>query len=112
MSEVIRGDKLDGDKIHSYVQQDVEPIYEANRRMRNATPETGRYKGNLVHAAKIATVDIERMINGQCCPSGIKYNWLSADPEERKRALLHAQTSHPEVMTIEGKPFGKTVSWR
>jgi len=113
MSEVLRGDVLDGDKIHSYTQQDVSEIYRVNRLMRNATPETGRYKGNLVHAAKIPSVVIEKMRNGQCCSNGIKYDLMSSDHEERKRALLHVQSEHKQNMTIEGTPFGKkAISWR
>jgi len=113
MSLVYRQFKEEDGKGHEIVTQDVEDIYKANRAMRNATPETAKYKGNLVHVMRLPMVTIEQMRNGQCCSSGITYNLMSADPEERKRALVHAQNCHKEAMTIEGNPIAKKVtSWR
>ena len=89
------------------VTQDVEPYLEENKIARLNTPEFGRYKGNLVHAASIPVAVIEMMRNGQCCTDGIKYNLLSDDPEEKRRALVHVQTEHKALLTIEGKPFAK-----
>ena len=76
------------------VTQDVEPYLEENKIARLNTPEFGRYKGNLVHAASIPVAVIEMMRNGQCCTDGIKYNLLSDDPEEKRRALVRTSRLH------------------
>lgn len=113
MSEVIRSTTIEDDKIVERVTQDVEPILEINRAQRNATPETGKYRGNLVHAARIPLVFIETMRNGQCCAHGTTYNLMSPDMEERRRALVHLQSEHKDVLTISGKPFAKQrPKWR
>lgn len=67
---------------------------------RNATPETGRYKGNLVKVATVHLGDIQRLKN-------IGFNILSPDPDEVKRALLYIQAEEKDLMTVPGTPIGK-----
>jgi len=92
--------------------QDVEPFLEQNKIDRNSTSETGKYKGNLVKAASFPPIVVEMMMKGQCCSDGKKYNILSPDPDERRRALVHAQTEHNYFMSINGNPFTKNrIKW-
>lgn len=67
---------------------------------RNAAPETGRYKGNLVKVGSIHLGDIERLKNAG-------FNLLSPDPDEVKRALLHIQSNERHLMTVPGTPIAK-----
>jgi hypothetical protein len=67
---------------------------------RNASPETGRYKGNLVHIGSIHLGDIQRLKNQG-------FNLLSPDPDEVKRAMLHIQSNERHLLTVPGTPIGK-----
>lgn len=107
MNDLIRKTTVEDDKVYSQTIQDVSSIAEFNKQMRNATPETGKYKGNLVHAGKIPLAFIEKMQNGQCCSDGTTYNLMSPDVEEKRRALVHLQSEHKEWMVIEGTPFAR-----
>lgn len=100
-------------KMTNVVTQDVTPYLDDNKAERNARPEIGKYKGNLVKAASIPLVAIEMMANGQCCSDGIKYNLLSHDMDERRRALVHIQTNHKDLLTVNGTPFTKNrIKWQ
>ena len=67
---------------------------------RNAAPETGRYKGNLVKVGTIHLGDIERLKNEG-------FNLLSPDPDEVRRALLHIQGNERHLLTMPGTPIAK-----
>lgn len=99
MKETDTYDQLE-DRIITHYTQDVEPILDANREKRNAQPEFGQYKGNLVHALSISETDVIRLKN-------MGYNLMSPDPEEWKRALLYIQQNEPYHLVVNGKPFAK-----
>jgi hypothetical protein len=82
---------------------DSSAVIEDNIAARNATPEFGKYKGNLVKVGSIHMGDITRLFN-------MGYDVLSADPEESRRALLYIQSNEPHLLTITGKPFAKVRS--
>lgn len=92
-------------KMTNQIVQDVEPILEANKASRNATPKTGKYRKTLTLAARIPLTLLEQMRIGTCCTDGIKYDLWSNDVEEKRLALVHAQTYHKDVMAITGTPF-------
>lgn len=98
---------VDDDKVYQYVEEDESPLIDQNHAERAAQPETMQYKGKtLAKAASVSAVMIEKMRNGQCCPDGTSYNLLSGDTEEKRRALVHLQTYHPEYLTVKGRrPF-------
>jgi hypothetical protein len=102
MSEIKETDYYDhaNDRLITKYEQDVEPILDANRALRNATPETGKYRGNLVHAASLSEVDVLRLKN-------LGYDLLSPDPDERRRALVYIQQNEPHHLVINGKPFAR-----
>lgn len=115
MSEVIRRTIYDenSDRLIVTAAQDVEPYLDHNARLRASRPEHGKYKGDFVYAANIPLVEIEKMRNGQCCTDGKRYNLLSPDPDERRRALMHVQQEHKALLTVNGKPFAKSrVKWQ
>lgn len=109
--ETLKYDEME-DKLIVKRSQDLTPYIDANKAERDATPEFGKYGQMLTKTMTLPVIFIEQMMTGQCCPDGKKYNLLSADPEERKRALLHVQTEHKAGMTINGKPFAKKrMTW-
>ena len=79
---------------------DNRAVLASNLLERNAQPETGRYKGNLVKVGTIHLGDVQRLKN-------LGYNILSADPDEVKRALLYIQAEEKHLMTMPGNPIGK-----
>lgn len=87
-------------RVITHYTQDVEPILDTNKELRNATSETGKYKGNLVHAASLSEVDVLRLKN-------LGYDLLSPDPDQRRRALVYIQQNEPHHMVINGKPFAR-----
>ncbi len=111
MSEVTRTLEVteDGDAIVR-TTADHQQTLDENAAIRAARPEHGKYRDNYAGLVPVARVDmayLECMAAGQCCPTGIKYNWFSPDKEEVRRALLHLQTEHKLWMTVSGKPFAK-----
>lgn len=111
--DLTRDFRIEADKVIEKVSQDVEDILNLNSAMRRDTPETGKYRGNLIKAASIPLILIEAMRNGSCCPSGTTYDLMSMDMEERRRALVHVQQCHKDAMAIEGTPFAmKRPQWR
>lgn len=82
---------------------DSSALIESNIAERNATPEFGKYKGNLVKVGSIHLGDITRLFN-------MGYDVLSSDPEESRRALLYIQSNEPHLLTVTGKPFTKVRS--
>jgi hypothetical protein len=110
-------EKVSYDETHNKIivvrAQDVSQYLRQNKAERDATPEFGKYKGFLPKAMSIPVNVIDMMYRGQCCTDGKRYNLLSPDPEERRRALMHVQTEHKALMTVTGKPFSKKrASWR
>ena len=96
------------DKLIVQYSQDLQPYRDENKRLKADCKEHGAYMGqNLVHACKVPEILIIQMRNGTCCPDGIKYDMLAADPEEARRALLHIQSYHNDAIIIRGKPFAK-----
>jgi hypothetical protein len=83
----------------------VEPILKENAALRAATPQFGKYRKTLTKAASIPMVLVQQMMSGTCCADGKKYNLWSDDIDEKRRALVHAQSDHPECMAISGTPF-------
>lgn len=115
MSEVVRKTFYDpnADRLITTATQDVEPYLRRNAALRAAAPEHGKYKGAMTRAASVPLVVIELMQRGQCCADGKRYNLLSADVAERRRALMHIQSEHKHLLTVNGTPFAKRrVKWQ
>ena len=91
---------IDSDTLTVKTSYDNRLVLANNLAERNAAPETGRYKGNLVKVATIHLGDVQRLKN-------IGYNILSPDPDEVKRALLYLQAEEKGLMTVPGNPIGK-----
>lgn len=102
----------DGEKTTHIVVQDYTPTLEDNKQARDSQKEHFKYLNGklLFHACSIDMGFIEQMANGQCCSDGIKYRFMTNDKEEKKRALLHVQGTHPGWMRVKGKPFAKDRS--
>lgn len=107
MNDLVRTtlyDQLEG-KVINRVTYDNSAIVDMNARDRFDRQGTGKYKGNLVHAARVHFGDIERLKN-------MGYNLLSSDPEEVRRALLYIQSEENDLLSVDGKPFAKKrVKW-
>lgn len=88
------------DTLHIKTTYDNSAVIAANIAQKNLAPETGRYKGNLVHVARIDMGDVVRLKNEG-------FNLFSPDPDEVKRALLHVQTNEKHLMTLPGTPIAK-----
>lgn len=92
-------------KVVQRVTYDNSAVLAANQAQRNAAPETGRYKGNLVHVGRIHMGDVVRLRNEG-------YDLLSPDPDEVKRALLHIQSEEKALLTVPGNPISKKrLAW-
>ena len=83
----------------------VETIYDAattvevNARRRQVAPKQFTTGGkSLVHVASLPMEHLIALEN-----SG--YDLMSADPDERRRALVYIQNHEPAWMTVNGKPF-------
>lgn len=79
---------------------DNRAVLDMNMAQRNAAPETGRYKGDLVHVGRVHMGDIVRLKNKG-------YDLLSPDPDEVKRALLYIQSKEKQLLTVPGTPIAK-----
>lgn len=77
---------------------DNSDIVKANVEAQNTASETQRYKGNLVHAARVHMGDIVRL-------KAQGYDLLSPDPAEVRRALCYLQSNEQQLLTVPGKPF-------
>lgn len=94
-------------------QQDVEPYLQHNADLRASRSEHQKYKGSFVLAASIPSIVVEQMRNGQCCADSRRYDLLSPDNDERRRALMHVQSVHNHLLAVNGKPFAKQrVKWQ
>lgn len=110
--ETLKYDEME-DRLIVKRSQDVESILADNQAEYNATSEFGAYKGNFVRVASVPLIVIELMRNGQCCTDGVKYDLMSPDPDERRRALMHVQEAHKKLLTKKGKPFARQrVKWQ
>lgn len=89
------------DKVINRVSYDPSDVLEVNAAQRSERQGVGKYKGNLVHAARVHLGDVERLKN-------LGYNLLSPDPAEVRRALLYIQSEEKKLLTVDGKPFAKT----
>jgi hypothetical protein len=83
----------------------VETIYDAattvevNKRRRQMAPKTFTSGGKaLVHVASLPQEHLIALEN-------IGYDLMSADPAERRRALVYIQENEPAWLTVNGKPF-------
>ncbi len=95
----------DSDSLTVKTSYDSSAVIAANNNQRIATPETGRYKGNLVHVGRIHMGDVIRLKNEG-------YDLLSSDPDEAKRALLHIQSNERYHLTVPGTPIAKKkLTW-
>lgn len=93
------------DKIIVKTTYDNSAVLAQNAIERNAAPEFGRYKGNLVKVASIELGDVVRLKN-------LGYDVLAADPAEARRALLYIQSNEPHLMTVPGTPIARAkTSW-
>lgn len=88
------------DKLVVKTSYDSSAVIEANKEQRDARPETGRYKGNLVHVGRIHNGDVVRLKN-------MGFDLLSSDPDEVKRALLHIQSEERYLLTMPGTPIAR-----
>lgn len=91
---------VDSDTLIVKTSYDNRQVLANNMAERNAQPETGRYKGNLVKVGTIHLGDVQRLKN-------LGYNILSPDPDEVKRALLYIQAEEKHHLTMPGNPIGK-----
>lgn len=92
--------------------QNVEPYLKENAELRSEQSGVQKYKGNFVKAASIPVNVVEQMARGQCCSDGKKYNLLSHDNDEKRRALMHVQSVHRDLLTVNGNPFAfKRNGW-
>lgn len=79
---------------------DNSAVLELNKREKVERAGMGKYKGNLVHVARVHMGDIVRL-------KGLGYDLLSPDPEEVRRGLLYLQSEEAGMLTVDGKPFAK-----
>lgn len=119
IDDVSRRSVYQDGKMVNVLQQDESGYIDENARERNSHSGHSRiYNGkNMVRTMNITLVGIEKMANGQCCVdakvNNRRFDLLSADPEERRRTLLHIQNHHKEYMVVPGNPFGrKKTQWR
>ncbi len=107
MSDLVEKSFYDesSDKLVVKTSYDSSAVLALNEAQRIATPETGRYKGNLVHVGRIHMGDVIRLKNEG-------YDLMSSDPDEVKRALLHIQSNERAHLTMPGTPISKKKqSW-
>jgi hypothetical protein len=102
MSELIERVQYNEQEDRLIVQTtyDNSAVIEANKAAKNAAPEFGRYKGNLVKVGSIHEGDVVRLKN-------MGYNLFSSDPAEVRRALMYLQENEQHMLTVPGKPFAK-----
>lgn len=93
-------DELDN-KVINRVTYDPSDVLAVNAEQRADRQGPGKYRGNLVHAARVHVGDVERLKN-------LGYNLLSHDPEEVRRTLLYIQNEEKKHLTVGGTPFAKT----
>ena len=108
--DVIRSSQLEDDRMYNILTQDIEPYLKNAKAIRDASPEHGKYRKETfgcVYACTIPSAIVEQMANGQCCTDGKRYNLMSNEKEEWRRALVHIQTCHKDLLTVKGKPFAK-----
>jgi hypothetical protein len=107
MEDLVRSSVFDdlSNKVVNRVTYDNSAVLELNKRERIERQGSGKYKGNLVHAARIHMGDIERLHN-------MGYKLLSPDQDEVRRALLYVQQNEPHLLTVDGNPFAKKrIQW-
>lgn len=97
--ETQRYDERD-DKMIVKTTYDNSAVLAQNAIERNAAPEFGRYKGNLVKVGSIHMGDIVRLKN-------LGHDILSPDPDKARAALLYVQSNEPHLMTVPGTPIGR-----
>ena len=117
--DITRQSKLEDGRMYEVVSQDIEPYLKDAHERRTLAPEAlsqNKYKSDsfgCVYAATIPSGVVEAMATGQCCSEGKQWDLLSNDPEEYRAALVHVQTEHKELLTVNGNPFAKRRnSWQ
>lgn len=100
--------------MYNVIEQDETGYVDENTRIRNEKERASRiYSGKQIlhRAMNVPMVGIEKLMRGQCCTDAKvnkkRYNLLSTDPEERRRAIIHIQNYHKEYMVVPGNPFGR-----
>jgi len=94
------------DKVINRVTYDNTAILEQNAIDRANRQGSDKYKGTLVHAARVDIGDIERLKN-------LGYDLLSPNPDEVRRTLLYIQSNEQKFLTVDGKPFARhKVKWQ
>ena len=107
LNDIVTKEIFEGDSVIEQRTQNIE---------RSMNPEglsQNKYKPDsfgCVYAATIPSGLVEMMMKGTCCNDGKTYNVLGNDPEEYRRALVHLQENHKELLIVNGKPFAKKRS--
>ena len=115
---IIRRSLYQDGRMYNQMLQDETPYIEQNRLLRAERSGSDKFKKatvakHLMHAVRLTEVAIAKMKNGQCCTDGKSYDVRSDDRDERQRAFIHIQLSHPEYMVVDAKVFGKTpAKWQ
>lgn len=117
MEDVKRDTVISQDTVYDVTSQDIDPYLKHAHELRAEAPEIGKYKKEVfgcVYACTIPSGLVEQLMRGQCCgPNGYKYNVLSDDQDEYRKALVHVQNYHKELLTVKGKPFAeKRPTWQ
>lgn len=120
MSEIVRKSILQDGRMYNIAEQDESTVIDQNTSIKQALAHSRQKYGKGLHMARVARmteVGVEAMANGTCCKEARnnkkRYRILSPDPDERRRAILHLQSCHPEYMVVDGTPFGKTrTKWQ
>lgn len=101
---------VNDDSVTFTYEGDSQGTIDANARDRAAKTSFDQFKpsvAGLVHVGRIDEAFIMQMKCGQCCSDGFKYDLMSPDREEWRKALLHVQSAHPHWLTVDKKPFAK-----
>ena len=111
--DIKRGSAIEDNRIYDSTSQDIDPYLKdaaARRSPASQALSQNKYKPNsfgCVYAATIPIGLVEKMARGQCCSDGKKWEVLADDPDKYRAALVHVQSCHKELLTVNGKPFSK-----
>ena len=111
--DVVRSSVLEDDRMYDVTTQDIEPYLEDAKIRRSLAPQAlsqNKYKEDSFGCTYVATIPsglVEQMARGQCCSNGKTYDVMSNDQDEYRRALVHLQECHKELLVVNGSPFTK-----
>lgn len=101
-------------RMYEQVLQDISAYLAECKALREQRPQHGpKYKRTFTMVSSIPIGFGLAMLNGQCCShygkrrTGVSYNIWAADKDEYKRALLHIQSHHQDLLTMTGKPIDR-----